>query len=95
MGSDRPRQKAICDASGFEYYMDELVKQWDGMWVHPRFCDRRNPQDFLRGVREHVPSVSRPKVPETFVNVILSGIDIFNILTDLAGNPLTSRGPIL
>ncbi len=63
-----PRQTAICDASGFKCYADELVKQWDGMMVLPRFLDKRNPQDFLRGVTEHQPSFSRPEADDVFIS---------------------------
>lgn len=64
----RPRQTAICDASGFQCYADELVKQWDGAMVLPRFLDKRNPQDFVRGVRDgHAPRFSRPEADDTFL----------------------------
>ena len=62
-----PRQRAICDQSGFKCYADELVKQWDGAYVLPQFCDKRNPQDFVTGVREHQPSFSRPEADDVFI----------------------------
>lgn len=60
--------RAICDASGFEFPLDELVRQWDGMMVHPRFLDRRNPQDFVTGRRdsEAVPN-ARPEADDVFL----------------------------
>ncbi len=61
--------RAICDASGFEYALRDLVKQWDGAMVHPRFCDVRNPQDFVRGVREHTLPYTRPEAPDEFIAV--------------------------
>jgi hypothetical protein len=61
--------RGICDASGFEYPLRDLVKQWDGALVHPRFCDKRNPQDFVRGVRESVLPYTRPEAPDTFVAI--------------------------
>lgn len=61
------RQVAICDASGFKCYADELVRQWDGAMVLPRFLDKRNPQDFVRGVAERQPRISRPEPADTFL----------------------------
>lgn len=60
--------RAICDASGFEFGLDELVRQWDGMMVHPRFVDRRNPQDFVTGRRDNegVPN-ARPEADDVFL----------------------------
>lgn len=63
-----PRQVALCDASGFKCYADELVKQWGGMMVLPQFCDVRNPQDFVTGVREHQPSFARPEADDVFIS---------------------------
>lgn len=65
---DHPRQRALCDASGFKCYADELVRQWDGARVLPQFLDRRNPQDFVTGVREHQPNFSRPEPADTFIS---------------------------
>lgn len=64
-----PRQVSVCDASGFKCYADELVKQWDGAMVLPRFLDKRNPQDFVTGVRDNqTPRFARPEAPDTFVS---------------------------
>lgn len=66
---DRPRQLAICDASGFKCYADELVKQWDGAMVLPRYLDRRNPQDFVTGVPDNqAVRFSRPEAADTFIS---------------------------
>lgn len=65
--TDRPQARGICDASGFEYPLRDLVRQWDGAMVHPRFCDKRNPQDFVRSVRESVLPFTRPEGPDVFV----------------------------
>lgn len=66
---DGPRTVAICDASGFKCYADQLVRQWDGMMVLPQFCDKRNPQDFVRGVPDNrPPAVVRPEAPDVFVD---------------------------
>lgn len=87
---DRPRQRAICEASGFKCYADELVRQWDGAMVLAQFCDKRNPQDFVTGVKERVPAWSRPEAPNVFVSpAALTGEDGTETLSALDGILLT------
>lgn len=86
-----PRQRAICEASGFKCYADELVKQWDGAMVLPQFCDIRNPQDFVTGVRERTPLFSRPEAPNDFVAVTLTDITELGALTGSDGAVLTGE----
>lgn len=64
-----PGAVAICDASGFKVKLAALVKQWDGAMVDRRFVDRRNPQDFVRGVpdRQDLP-YARPESPDVFID---------------------------
>lgn len=59
--------RAICDASGFECKLSELVRQWDGAMVLPRFLDQRHPQDFVTGRRESVLPYTRPEPADVFV----------------------------
>lgn len=70
------RRRAICEASGFKCYADELVRQWDGAMVLPRFCDKRNPQDFVTGVPEHVPPFTRPEAADTFISGTVTQDDL-------------------
>lgn len=39
--------KRECDASGFDFLSTELVRQWDGTYVHPRYLDPK-PRDLTR-----------------------------------------------
>lgn len=68
---------AICDASGFKIPITHLVRQWDGAYVDRRFVDKRNPQDFVRGVRDD-PSlkVSRPEAPDVFISSPVAAADL-------------------
>lgn len=63
-----PDANAICDASGFKVKLSALVRQWDGALVDRRFVDRRNQQDFVRGVpdKQALP-YSRPETPDSFL----------------------------
>ncbi len=64
---DRP--VGICEASGFKFPLDELVRQWDGAMVHRRFADRRNTQDFVQGRKETIGlPVSRPEPADYFLS---------------------------
>ena len=53
--------------SGFEYPIGELVKEWTGLLVHRSFCDVRNPQDFVKAVKEYPPPrVVAPEQADVF-----------------------------
>jgi hypothetical protein len=63
-----PEPQAIDPASGFKVPLRNLVKQWDGELIDYRFVDKRNPQDFVRGVRDNQAlPYARPEVPDTFM----------------------------
>ncbi len=68
---------AICDASGFKIPQTHLVRQWDGAYVDRRFVDKRNPQDFVKGVRDD-PSlkVARPEAPDVFISSLVLPSDL-------------------
>lgn len=60
--------KAICDISGFEFPLSELVKTWDGFLAHPRWADtQRHPQDYVTGRRESTLPYSRPEAADVFL----------------------------
>lgn len=44
-----------CDLSGFVFWDDETILQWNGLRVARRFADVRNPQDFPVRIREGPP----------------------------------------
>lgn len=37
------RPKGICDRCGFEFYLDQLRKEWTGLMVCPQDWDKRPP----------------------------------------------------
>lgn len=49
-----PEPNFICDASGFKFPRSEARRQWNGLLVHKKFWEPRQPQDFI-------PPVSPPK----------------------------------
>jgi hypothetical protein len=65
----RPGPNFICEFSGFKTKLEDGVFNWDGAFVRKGFEDRRNPQDFVRGVpdRSDLP-VARPETPDTFID---------------------------
>ena len=61
--------RGICDRSGFEFPLCELVKQWDGAMVHPKHLDHRHPQDTPRVPRVERPlPYSRPEATDDFLD---------------------------
>lgn len=63
-----PTPQAIDPASGFKVPLSNLVRQWDNELIDRRFVDKRNPQDFVRGVRDNQAlPYSRPEPPDVFV----------------------------
>lgn len=67
--SGEPKPQSICDASGFKFNSDELVRQWDGALVHKRFVDKcRQPQDYPARIRDDQRHPNpRPEAPDVFV----------------------------
>lgn len=68
--------RGICDASGFEFPLSQLVRQWDGALVHPRFLDKRNPQDWAAHVRESTLPYTRPEPTDTFLSSTVTQADL-------------------
>ena len=68
-----PGPNAIDDQTGFKVKLTALRRQWDGaMVVNP---DRRNPQDFVRGVpdRSNLP-FARPEAPDQFIEPLVNPV---------------------
>lgn len=64
-----PEPQAIDDWSGFKVPLRSLKRQWDGIMTQRP--DRRNPQDFVRGVpdRQDLP-FARPESPDQAVGIV-------------------------
>ena len=43
---------ALCDQCSFKYKASELRRQWDNLMVCQQCYEKRNPQDFVRGVKD-------------------------------------------
>lgn len=56
----------ICQRSGFKVPAGTLVKEWTGIWVHPRFWEARHPQDFARPVPEQQKGSVSPEPANEF-----------------------------
>lgn len=59
----------ICDLSGFKVKASETTLRWDGLRVITRFCEPRQPQDFIKGVKDN-PTVpwTRPETVDQFLS---------------------------
>ncbi len=60
--------RMICDICGLSHLSSQMRKAWDGSWRDDRCFEIRQPQDFVRGIKDN-PSVpvGRPFV-YNFVN---------------------------
>ena len=77
MKDGRPVPQAICDMSGFKVPAHSLQRQWDNAMVAPRFLEKRNPQDFVTGVRDdQVLRVSRPEPIDVFISTQITPEDL-------------------
>jgi len=59
---------SICDRCGKKFHASQLKKDWQGLYLCKDDWETRQPQDFLRGVKDD-PSVAwtRPEQPDTFI----------------------------
>lgn len=60
---------ALCDVCGFKFKASELKKRWDGVMVCEADWEPRQPQDFVRGVKDQrALPFTRPEPADTFVD---------------------------
>lgn len=61
----------ICMRCGFKRKAEDIVKEWTGLLVCRDTCaDRRNPQDFVRGVVDNQSvTMANPEPDDTFLEV--------------------------
>lgn len=63
-----PEPQALDPASGFKVPLKNLRRQWDNQLVDYRFIDKRNPQDYVRGVKDDQSlPYARPEPPDQYV----------------------------
>lgn len=62
-----PSNYEICDRTGFKLERGELVTEWTGMKVRPESHERRNVQDFVRGVGDEMTGSPRPEQSDRFI----------------------------
>lgn len=86
---------AIDPASGFKVSLSALEKQWDGELIDYRFIDRRNPQDFVRGVPDNQAlPYARPEPPDEFIATNLLTEEGFPIDTEQGNSVILTEGPV-
>ena len=57
----------VDDESGRTYYRSEMVRRWDGAWVHWTQDEPRHPQEFVKALRD--PAALRDTRPADLVKV--------------------------
>lgn len=84
----KPEPQAIDPASGFKVPLSSLVRQWDNEMIAREFVDKRNPQDFVRGVKDtQTLPYARPESPDSFV--------AFNIIWENGAFMTSESGEVL
>lgn len=88
---DPPEPQAIDDYSGFKVPLSRLTKDWQGLYsVSP---DKRNPQDFVRGVKDNQSlPFARPEAPDQYVAANIIWQDGLTIMTAQDGLALLTQG---
>lgn len=88
----KPVPQAIDPASGFKVPLSSLVRQWDNEMVAREFVDKRNPQDFVRGVKDtQTLPYARPESPDSFIAVNIAW-ENGAIMTSETGDVLLTEG---
>lgn len=69
--------RAICDRCGFEYWLNQLRKEWTGLMVCNSCWDPRHPQESVRSVPDNqgVRPNMRPEPADVFVSAFLTRED--------------------
>ena len=58
----------ICDYSGFKVRASQCRMTWDGYFVHKKYWEPRNQQDFVRGrVDRQTVQITRPEQTDVFI----------------------------
>ena len=63
-----PSNYEICDRTGFKVRRGELVREWTGAMVRADSWERRNIQDFVRGVGDEMKGSERPEQEDRFID---------------------------
>ena len=62
-----PSNYEICDRTGFKLERGNLRREWTGAMVRPESWERRNIQDFVRGVGDDQRGSPRPEQSDRFI----------------------------
>lgn len=62
-----PSSYEICDRTGFRGRRGSLLEEWTGMMVREKSWERRNIQDFVRGVGDEAKGSPRPEQEDRYV----------------------------
>lgn len=71
------------DYNGLIYYDDEMVKLWNGLWVHHSEFETRHPQEFVRApvTTTVVHNIRQDSKPATPVLTMLTNVGLSTVLT--------------
>lgn len=62
---------AICDVCGRKFKFSRLRQKWDNTWACEQDWEPRQPQDYLKGIKDNMSvPLSRPDPPALFLDTL-------------------------
>lgn len=66
----------VCDRTGRVCYVEDTVREWNGLRVWKRAELKRNPQDFVRGLKDNqTVEDARPQGIDQFIGPLITELD--------------------
>ena len=67
---------AVCSRSGFLAKRGELIQEWTGAWVLPRFAEPKHMSSLSRAVPERLEGSVRPEKSDQFIAAAILASDL-------------------
>lgn len=83
----------ICQVCGFKYKNTDMKLRWDNIWCCPEDWEVRQPQDFVRGIKDQMSvPYAVPEPPDHFIGDQYLQDSSGNIIYDQPqGNPILTK----
>jgi hypothetical protein len=89
---------AICDVCGRKFKFSRLRQKWDNTWACEQDWEPRQPQDYLKGIKDNMSvPLSRPDPPTLFLDELIvteSTVSTFSFIIARLKSLLASVSPV-
>jgi len=89
---------AICDVCGRKFKFSRLRQKWDNTWACEQDWEPRQPQDYLKGIKDNMSvPLSRPDPPALFLDELIvteSTVSTFSFIIARLKSLLASVSPV-